>query len=143
MTSQDKQLEALLVREEKEEGRSVQHALKDLKSTNSADVKAHKMVDKAVHSLEKAQTKEHKMAKAVSKAAHNHDDAAAGVVNAERNIGIKQRHMTQLDADLEQKKQDLEEAQRQKEQHDSMRNAKRAEMLGFGGPNVNAADSTK
>ncbi|EJD40162.1 hypothetical protein AURDEDRAFT_70501 [Auricularia subglabra TFB-10046 SS5] len=131
MTNEDKQLETLLKREEKEEERSVQHALKDLKATEKANSKAHKAADKAMHAVEKAQTKEHKTSKTLSKATHKHDDAVAAVTNAERNIGIKQRHLTQLEGDLEQKKQHVDEVQRKKEQHDSIRNAKRAEMLGY------------
>lgn len=41
MTNDDKQLESLLKREEKEEERHVQHALKDLKATEKANSKAH------------------------------------------------------------------------------------------------------
>lgn len=42
MTNDDKQLEALLAREERDEDRGIQHALKDLKSVVKADTKAHK-----------------------------------------------------------------------------------------------------
>ena len=98
----------MLLREEKDEERAVQHALKDLKAAEKAGGKSHKVrrgwylsvcstpdawisqaTDKAIHAIDKAHNSEHKAAKALSRATHKHDDTVASIATAERNLGVR------------------------------------------------------
>jgi len=119
-----KQIEKMLEREAKNDAAALKHAVRDAESSNNAEVKAEKMVDKAVHAHDKAARKEHDAAKALNKAQHTHESRVADALSAEKTIEIKKQHQAKLAADVEAKKATLDQLQKRKETNDALREQK-------------------
>ncbi|KDN36175.1 hypothetical protein RSAG8_11007, partial [Rhizoctonia solani AG-8 WAC10335] len=129
-----KMIEKMLEREAKNDAVALKHAVKDLEAAEKADVKAEKMVDRAIHAHEKTVRKEHDSAKALNKAQHVHDARVADEQSAIKTID--KQHQTRLEQDVEAKKAALEQMQKKKETNDSLRDQKIVQLhshVGTGG----------
>ncbi|CEL58015.1 hypothetical protein RSOLAG1IB_02760 [Rhizoctonia solani AG-1 IB] len=123
-----KMIEKMLEREAKNDAAALKHAVRDLEAAEKAEVKAEKMVDKAVHAHEKTVRKEHDAAKALNKAQHAHEARVADQQSAGKTIDIKKQHQTRLEQDVEAKKASLEQMQKRKETNDALRDQKIAQL---------------
>ncbi|CAE6433805.1 hypothetical protein ACGC1H_001474 [Rhizoctonia solani] len=123
-----KMIEKMLEREAKSDAAALKHAVRDLEAADKAEVKAEKMVDRAVHAHEKTVRKEHDSAKALNKAQHAHDARIADEQSALKTIEIKKQHQARLEQDVEVKKASLEEMEKRKETNDALRDRKIAQL---------------
>ncbi|CDO74552.1 hypothetical protein BN946_scf184632.g9 [Trametes cinnabarina] len=116
---EDRQIEKIVAKEERDEQKNLDHTVKDLSSAEKAYNKTVKAISKAQHQLERAVEKEHNASKAVNRAAHNHDAAIANEQNAEKTVELHKEHEVKLGQDLEQKRRQLEDAQQRKAHNDT------------------------
>ncbi|KAH7344691.1 hypothetical protein B0J17DRAFT_712343 [Rhizoctonia solani] len=123
-----KMIEKMLEREAKNDAAALKHAVRDLEAAGKAEVKAEKMIDKAIHAHDKTVRKEHDAAKALNKAEHVHGARVADEQNAAKTIELKKQHQARLEQDVEAKKAALDQLQRRKETNDALRDQKIAQL---------------
>jgi len=136
----------MLDREAKNDAAGLKHAMKDAQAAEKAEVKAEKMVDKAIHAQDKAARKEHDAAKALNKAQHVHETRVSDAQSAIKTVEIKKQHQAKLEADVENKKVALDQMHKRKETNDALREQKIVQLHSHGAsggtvaPGANGAD---
>jgi len=133
----EKQLEAVLAAEEKNDAYNVTHAIKDLAASQKALARAERAQDKAVHTKEKLVGKEHKTSKKLSQATAAHDQALLAEEKAERDIEIKVHHQSQLEQDVTERKAALDNLQSRKEANDETRGIQKMASIRRTVPSLN------
>lgn len=139
---QVKSIEKIIAKEEKQDEKNLQHAIKDLKAGEKAETKAHKMADKAQHDLDKIKRKEHDAAKAVNKTKAEHEKALAEVDKVQKNIQVKHQREGQLEEDVRRKQTLVSELQQKKEQNDQVREAHIAQLHTHGAAGVGSLNTS-
>jgi len=135
-----KKVEKKIEKEAKAEEKHVQQVLKDLHSTEKSDANVTKAVGKAQNALVKTEKKEESTLKAASKAAYKHDLAVTELHKAENDLRLKQQQQGKIHHNLGEMKAQADEAQRQKEAHEQMRQSKLAELHSGGAASSVGAD---
>ncbi|TFY81476.1 hypothetical protein EWM64_g2538 [Hericium alpestre] len=128
MDPEVKKLEKTLTKEQKGDASLLSHAEKAVRNAEKADTKAQKDVYKAESTAGKAMKEELKTAKKMNEATHDHEVAVTGQRKADQDVQLKQQHNQRLQADLTQKKAELEQVQRKKVTGDIARNERRSQV---------------
>ncbi|TFK56015.1 hypothetical protein OE88DRAFT_693569 [Heliocybe sulcata] len=139
---QVKTIEKIIANEEKQDEKSLKHAIKDLKAGEKAESKAHKMADKAQHALDKVTRKEHDSAKAINKAKANHEKALTDVQQTQKTIDIKHQREAKLEEDVRRQQTLVNELQQKKDQNDQAREARIAQLHTHGAAGAGAGSMT-
>ncbi|KAF5388101.1 hypothetical protein D9615_000035 [Tricholomella constricta] len=125
-----KKLEKEIAQEGKTEHAHVHDVKKDLSAMEKAQLKAHKVAQKAESAISKMSKKETAATAAMHKATHDHDIAASHLHDAEKEAELKRQQDIKLQHELDAKKGNVEAAIKEQEMHDQAREAKLAELHG-------------
>ncbi|KAH9482891.1 hypothetical protein JR316_0004991 [Psilocybe cubensis] len=125
-----KKIEQEIVKEAKNEERSLKDVVKDLHRAEKDTNKAHKSAVKAEKALEKAEKREQKTLKNLYRAENAHNIALGHVTHTQHEFELATKKHTKMRELLQAKTTRVDEAMKANDEHTKTRNARLAALQG-------------
>ncbi|PPQ77300.1 hypothetical protein CVT25_010882 [Psilocybe cyanescens] len=125
-----KKIEQEIIKEAKNEEKSLKNAVKDLHHAEKDTNKAHKSAVKTEHALEKAEKKEQSTLKNLYRAENAHNVALGNVTHAQHEFELSTKKHSKMRQTLRAKATKVEEAMKANDEHTKSRNVRLTALQG-------------